>query len=78
MPNNENSCEKYTAYYCWKRQKKSTWFNRIIAIRYMEVNDYLPTYTRVLSSEIEGSIMMSLITFTAITLVSKFFTPFVS
>ena len=31
-----------------------TWFNRIIAIRYMEVNDYLPTYTRVLSSETEG------------------------
>ena len=28
-----------------------TWFNRIIAIRYMEVNDYLPTRTRVLSSE---------------------------
>ena len=31
-----------------------TWFNRIIAIRFMEVNDYLPTRTRVLSSEIEG------------------------
>ena len=30
-----------------------TWFNRIIAIRYMEVNDYLPTRTRVLSSEDE-------------------------
>ena len=28
-----------------------TWFNRIIAIRYMEVNDYLPERTRVLSSE---------------------------
>ena len=28
-----------------------TWFNRIIAIRFMEVNDYLPTRTRVLSSE---------------------------
>ena len=33
-----------------------TWFNRIIAIRFMEVNDYLPTRTRVLSSEIEGKI----------------------
>ena len=33
-----------------------TWFNRIIAIRYMEVNDYLPTRTRVLSSEIPGKI----------------------
>ena len=28
-----------------------TWFNRIIAIRFMEVNDYLPTGVRVLSSE---------------------------
>lgn len=28
-----------------------TWFNRIIAIRYMEVNNYLPTKTRVLSSD---------------------------
>ena len=27
-----------------------TWFNRLIAIRFMEVNDYLPTHTRVLSS----------------------------
>ncbi len=28
-----------------------TWFNRLIAIRFMEVNGYLPTRTRVLSSE---------------------------
>lgn len=28
-----------------------TWFNRIIAIRFMEVNNYLPTRVRVLSSE---------------------------
>lgn len=28
-----------------------TWFNRIIAIRFMEVNEYLPTGVRVLSSE---------------------------
>ena len=31
-----------------------TWFNRLIAIRFMEVNDYLPTRVRVLSSEKEG------------------------
>lgn len=31
-----------------------TWFNRIIAVRYMEVNDYLPSHVRVLSSVIEG------------------------
>lgn len=33
-----------------------TWFNRIIAIRFMEVNNYLPTKVRVLSSEVEGKI----------------------
>lgn len=31
-----------------------TWFNRICAIRFMEVNDYLPTRVRVLSSEKAG------------------------
>ena len=38
-----------------------TWFNRIIAIRFMEVNDYLPSRTRVLSSE-EGRIEPDMIT----------------
>lgn len=33
-----------------------TWFNRIIAIRFMEVNDYLPTRVRVLSSENENKV----------------------
>lgn len=28
-----------------------TWFNRLIAIRFMEVNDYLPDHVQVLSSE---------------------------
>lgn len=28
-----------------------TWFNRLVAIRFMEVNDYLPSGVRVLSSE---------------------------
>lgn len=31
-----------------------TWFNRFIALRFMEVNDYLPSGVRVLSSEKEG------------------------
>lgn len=31
-----------------------TWFNRFIGLRYMEVNDYLPTGVRILSSEVEG------------------------
>lgn len=33
-----------------------TWFNRIIAIRFMEVNEYLPSYVRVLSSKQEGKV----------------------
>lgn len=33
-----------------------TWFNRIVAIRFMEVNDYLPTRIRVLSSEDENKV----------------------
>ena len=28
-----------------------TWFNRLIAVRFMEVNDYLPSHVRVLSSD---------------------------
>jgi len=32
-----------------------TWFNRFVALRFMEVNDYLPTRVRVLSSEFEDS-----------------------
>ena len=40
-----------------------TWFNRIIAIRFLEVNDYLPTRTRVLSSETEGKIEPDIITY---------------
>lgn len=39
-----------------------TWFNRIIAIRFMEVNDYLPTRTRVLSSEIEDKTEPDIVT----------------
>ena len=38
-----------------------TWFNRLIAIRFMEVNDYLPSHIRVLSSE-SGKIEPDLVT----------------
>ena len=31
-----------------------TWFNRIIAIRFMEVNDYIPDGIRILSSDREN------------------------
>lgn len=39
-----------------------TWFNRIIAIRFMEVNDYLPSRIRVLSSETKGKIEPDIVT----------------
>ncbi|WP_400205645.1 BREX-1 system adenine-specific DNA-methyltransferase PglX [Methanomethylophilus alvi] len=39
-----------------------TWFNRLIAIRYMEVNNYLPTHVRVLSSITPGKKEPDLVT----------------
>ena len=39
-----------------------TWFNRIIAIRFMEINNFLPTKTRVLSSETPGKIEPDMLT----------------
>jgi type II restriction/modification system DNA methylase subunit YeeA len=39
-----------------------TWFNRIIAIRFMEVNGYLPTGVRVLSSTEAGQAVPDIIT----------------
>ena len=39
-----------------------TWFNRMIAIRFMEVNDYLPSRVRVLSSENPGKLEPDFVT----------------
>lgn len=39
-----------------------TWFNRLIAIRYMEVHNYLPSKIRVLSSEIKGKVDPDILT----------------
>ena len=39
-----------------------TWFNRLIAIRFMEVNDYLPSRVRVLSSEATGKYEPDIVT----------------
>lgn len=39
-----------------------TWFNRLIAVRFMEVNDYLPSRIRVLSSESKGKAEPDLVT----------------
>ena len=38
-----------------------TWFNRLIAVRFMEINDYLPSHLRVLSSE-SGKVEPDLVT----------------
>lgn len=43
-----------TAYKAIIEKVAYTWFNRLIAIRFMEVNDYLPGRVRVLSSTLEG------------------------
>lgn len=40
-----------TAYKCVLEEVAYTWFNRLIAVRFMEVNDYLPSHIRVISSD---------------------------
>ena len=40
-----------TAYKYVLEEVAYTWFNRLIAVRFMEVNDYLPSHIRVLSSD---------------------------
>jgi len=46
-----NQSDYKTAYKNVVEEVAYTWFNRLIAVRFMEVNDYLPTHIRVLSSE---------------------------
>lgn len=50
-----------TAYRRIMEEVAYTWFNRLIAVRFMEVNDYLPGRVRVLSSE-SGKIEPDLVT----------------
>ena len=45
-----------TAYCTLIENMASTWFNRLIAIRYMEVNDYFPDHVRTLSSDVSGKV----------------------
>lgn len=46
-----NETNYQTAYKYIMESVAYTWFNRLIAIRFMEINDYLPSHIRVLSSE---------------------------
>lgn len=50
-----------TAYKYIIEEVAYTWFNRLIAVRFMEVNDYLPSHIRVLSSE-SGKLEPDLVT----------------
>ena len=50
-----------TAYQYIMEEVAYTWFNRLIAVRFMEVNDYLPSHLRVLSSE-SGKLEPDLVT----------------
>lgn len=47
----ESTSDYKTAFKAVIEEVAYTWFNRLIAIRFMEVNDYLPSRIRVLSSE---------------------------
>ena len=47
----ESTSDYKTAFQFVIEEVAYTWFNRLIAIRFMEVNDYLPSRIRVLSSE---------------------------
>lgn len=50
-----------TAYRSIVEEVAYTWFNRLIAVRFMEVNDYLPSHLRVLSSD-SGKLEPDLVT----------------
>lgn len=57
----EKDTDYKTAYQYVIEEVVYTWFNRLIAIRFMEVNDYLPSHIRVLSSE-SGKLEPDLVT----------------
>ena len=50
----EQSTDYKTAFRNVVEEVAYTWFNRLIAVRFMEVNDYLPSRVRVLSLHILG------------------------
>ena len=57
----EKDTDYKTAYQYVIEEVAYTWFNRLVAIRFMEVNDYLPSHIRVLSSE-SGKLEPDLVT----------------
>lgn len=55
------SSDYKTVYRSVLEEVSYTWFNLLIAIRFMEVNDYLPSRIRVLSSESKGKLEPDLV-----------------
>jgi len=58
----EKESDYQTAFKFVVEEVAYTWFNRLIAIRFMEVNDYLPSRIRVLSSESENKVEPDIVT----------------
>ncbi|NCC15935.1 MAG: BREX-1 system adenine-specific DNA-methyltransferase PglX [Clostridia bacterium] len=58
----ENTSDYKTAFQFVVEEVAYTWFNRLVAIRFMEVNDYLPSRVRVLSSEMSGKAEPDMVT----------------
>jgi type II restriction/modification system DNA methylase subunit YeeA len=58
----EGQTDYRTAYKSVVEEVAYTWFNRLVAVRFMEVNDYLPSRIRVLSSESSTKIEPDLVT----------------
>lgn len=54
LKSREKASSYETAYETLIEEVAYTWFNRIIAIRFMEVNNYMPDRMRILSSGVEG------------------------
>lgn len=58
----ESSSDYKTAFQFVLEEVAYTWFNRLVAIRFMEVNEYLPSGVRVLSSELKGKAEPDMVT----------------
>jgi len=58
----EGASDYKTAFKFVVEEVAYTWFNRLVAIRFMEVNDYLPSHVRVLSSEMSGKAEPDMVT----------------
>lgn len=58
----EKTSDYKTAFQFVMEEVAYTWFNRLVAIRFMEVNEYLPSKIRVLSSEMSGKAEPDMVT----------------